>query len=113
MGKEDIAAENFHDIKRAIATFHRPRNQITLFGGTQNCLSSSEVDPGLQRADFISHKENGSDARPSRFFLCLCETSTTTMFVREREERPRGCRRTAGVCNDPLELDPFCRQRDE
>ena len=71
MVQEDIAAENFHDIKRAIATFHRPRNQIALFGGTQNCLCSSEVDPGLQRADFVSHKENGSDTRLSRLF-CAC-----------------------------------------
>jgi len=71
MVQEDIAAENFHDIKRAIAAFHRPRNQIPLFGGTQNCLFSSEVDSGLQRADFVSHKENGSDTRLSRLF-CAC-----------------------------------------
>jgi hypothetical protein len=35
--------------------------------------------------------------RHADFFwrLFLCETTTTTMFSREREERPRGGRRTA------------------
>jgi len=71
MVQEDIAAENFHDTKRAIATFHRPRNQITLFGGTQNCLFSSEVDPGLQRADFVSHKRTAPTHGPADCFVLV------------------------------------------
>src|SRR5437016_12368494 len=47
--------------------------------------------------------------RPVAGILCLCARELTTMFIREREERRRGCRRTAGVCNYPVELDPFGR----
>src|SRR5436190_1215985 len=43
--------------------------------------------------------------------LCLCETARATMFIREREERSRGFSRTAGVCNYPLELDSFGREK--
>src|SRR5204863_1091598 len=51
--------------------------------------------PSAPLTGFAFPRDKRCDARSAPGVLCLCGAAKITMFIREREQRPRGDRQTA------------------